>query len=45
MRFEDISDYYKLRKICKNPYQMLNFLKVKDSNSQLTVKVTSQVGA
>jgi FkbM family methyltransferase len=38
MRFKDISDYYKLRKICKNPYQVLNFRKVRDSNSQLTVK-------
>jgi len=38
MRLEDISDYYKLKKMCENPYEVLRFRKVKDENKQLTVK-------
>jgi FkbM family methyltransferase len=38
MRLEDIIDYYKLKKICENPYEVLRFRKIKDENKQLAVK-------
>ena len=38
MRLEDIVDYYKLKKICENPYEILRFRKIKDENKQLAVK-------
>jgi FkbM family methyltransferase len=38
MRLEDIADYYKLRKVCENPSQVLRFRKVKDKSKHLTVK-------
>ncbi len=38
MRLEDIFDYYKLKKTCLNPYEVLRFRKVKDNTKQLTVK-------
>jgi FkbM family methyltransferase len=38
MRVEDISDFFKLRKICENPYEVLRFRKVKDGSRRLTVK-------
>ncbi len=38
MRLADIFDYYKLRKICENPYEVLRFRKVKDENRQLSLK-------
>jgi FkbM family methyltransferase len=38
MRLEDIVDYYKLKKICENPYEILRFRKIKNENEQLTVK-------
>ena len=38
MRLEDVVDYYKLKKICENPYEVLRFRKVKDENKQLAVR-------
>ena len=38
MRLEDIVDYYKLKKICENPYEVLRFRKVKDEHKQLAVR-------
>jgi len=38
MRLEDIVDYYKLKKICENPREVLRFRKVKDENKQLAVR-------
>ena len=38
MRLEDVFDYFKLKQICNNPYEVLRFRKVKDKNRQLKVK-------
>lgn len=38
MRLEDIFDYFKLKKICENPYEVLRFRQVKNENKQLAVK-------
>jgi FkbM family methyltransferase len=39
MRVEDIFDYFKLKKLCDNPYEVLRFRKVKDKNRRLTVRL------
>ena len=38
MRLEDVFDYFKLKQICNNPYEVVRFRKVRDKNRQLTVK-------
>jgi FkbM family methyltransferase len=38
VRLEDVFDYYKLKQIAYNPYEVLRFRKVKDKNKHLTVK-------
>lgn len=39
MRLEDIFDYFKLRQLCDNPFEVLRFRKVKDQNRRLTVRL------
>jgi FkbM family methyltransferase len=39
MRLEDVFDYFKLKQIAYNPYEVVRFRKVKDENRLLTVKL------